>query len=184
MKTNELTMKLIKIILGIMLSSLVLGVSYFTYNLFINPISPRGSVEYKSEGKEITISYYRPYINERLIFGESTDGALVPFGKYWRLGANLTTKITTNQDLNIAERYLPKGTYGLYTYPYAKNWVLVIHETTGRISFSEPDSNGILMKINIFVQIINKPLEQFTIDFVGSSIRMRWDRTKVIIPIN
>ena len=177
-------MKPIKIILGILLSLFILGISYFTYNLFINPISPRESVEYKNKGKEINISYYRPYKKERLIFGEATDGALVPYGKYWRLGANLTTKVITNQDLNIAGRKLPKGTYGLYTYPYAENWVLVIHETTGRISFSEPDSNGIIMKINIPVKSIDKPLEQFTIDFVGSSIRMRWDRTKVIIPIN
>jgi hypothetical protein len=177
-------MKPIKIILGILLSLFILGISYFTYNLFINPISPRESVEYKNEGKEINISYYRPYKKERLIFGEATDGALVPYGKYWRLGANLTTKVITNQDVEIAGRKLPKGTYGLYTYPYAENWVLVIHETTGRISFSEPDSKGIIMKINIPVQSIDKPLEQFTIDFVGSSIRMRWDRTKVIIPIN
>lgn len=177
-------MKPIKIILGILLSSLILVGSYFAYNLFINPISPRKSVKYKSEGKEISISYYRPYKKERLIFGEAADGALVPYGKYWRLGANLTTKIITNNDLDIAGRKLPKGTYGLYTYPYGENWMLVIHETTGRISFSEPDSKGILMKINIPVQAIDNSLEQFTIDFVGSSIRMRWDRTKVIIPIN
>ena len=177
-------MKPIKTILIILLSLLVLGGSYFTFNLFINPKSPRESVEYKSEGKEINIIYYRPYKRERLIFGEAADNALVPYGKYWRLGANLTTKIITNQDLDIAGRKLPKGTYGLYTYPHAENWVLVIHETTGRISFSEPDSNGIIMKINIPVQAIEKPLEQFTIDFIGSSIRMRWDSTKVIIPIN
>ena len=177
-------MKPIKIILGILISSLILVGSYFAYNLFINPISPRESVKYKSEGKEISISYYRPYKKERLIFGEAAEGALVPYGKYWRLGANLTTKIITNNDLDITGRKLPKGTYGLYTYPYAENWMLVIHETTGRISFSEPDSKGILMKINIPVQAIDNPLEQFTIDFVGSSIRMRWDRTKVIIPIN
>ena len=177
-------MKPIKIILGILLCLFILGISYFTYNLFINPISPRESVEYNNKGKEINISYYRPYKKERLIFGEATDGALVPYGKYWRLGANLTTKVITNQDLDIAGRKLPKGTYGLYTYPYAENWVLVIHETTGRISFTEPDSNGIIMKINIPVKSIDKTLEQFTIDFVGSSIRMRWDRTKVIIPIN
>ena len=64
-------MKPIKIILGILLSSLILVGSYFAYNLFINPISPRESVKYKSEGKEISISYYRPYKKERLIFGEA-----------------------------------------------------------------------------------------------------------------
>ena len=86
--------------------------------------------------------------------------------------------------MDFAGRILPKGTYGLYTYPYAENWVLVVHKTTGRISFSEPDSNGILMKINLPVQVLGESLDQFTIDFVGSSIRIRWDTTKVVIPIN
>ena len=177
-------MKIIKIIFGILLSLVIITGLFLTYNLFINPKSPRGSAEYKNEGKEIEINYYQPYKKDRLIFGEAQDGALVPYGEYWRLGANLTTKISTNQDLDFAGRILPKGTYGLYTYPYAENWVLIVHKTTGRISFSEPDSNGILMKINLPVQVLGESLDQFTIDFVGSSIRMRWDTSKVVIPIN
>ena len=177
-------MKIIKIIFGILLSLVIVTGLFLTYNLFINPKSPRGSAEYKNEGKEIEINYYQPYKKDRLIFGEVQDGALVPYGKYWRLGANLTTKISTNQDLDFAGRILPKGTYGLYTYPYAENWVLVVHKTTGRISFSEPESKGIVMKINLPVQTLDESLEQFTIDFVESSIRIRWDTTKVVIPIN
>ena len=52
------------------------------------------------------------------------------------------------------------------------------------ISLTEPDFKGILMKINLPVQKLDKSLEQFTIDFVESSLRMRWDKTKVVIPIN
>ena len=40
------------------------------------------------------------------------------------------------------------------------------------------------MKINLPVQKLDKSLEQFTIDFVESSLRMRWDKIKVVIPIN
>ena len=177
-------MKVFKIIIGVLLSLVILTGSFLTYNLFINPKSPKDLVEFKTYEKEISVQYYQPYKNERLIFGELDNGALVPYGYYWRLGANLTTKITTNQDLNLAGRSLPKGTYGLYAYPYAENWVVIVHEKTGRISFSEPDSKGILMKINLPVQKLDKSLEQFTIDFVESSLRMRWDKTKVVIPIN
>ena len=177
-------MKVFKIIIGVLLSLVILTGSFLTYNLFINPKSPKDLVEFKTYEKEISVQYYQPYKNERLIFGELDNGALVPYGYYWRLGANLTTKITTNQDLNFAGRSLPKGTYGLYAYPYAENWVVIVHEKTGRISFSEPDSKGILMKINLPVQKLDKSLEQFTIDFVESSLRMRWDKTKVVIPIN
>ena len=177
-------MKVFKIIIGVLLSLVILTGSFLTYNLFINPKSQKDLVEFKTDEKEISVQYYQPYKNERLIFGELDNGALVPYGYYWRLGANLTTKITTNQDLNFAGRTLPKGTYGLYAYPYAENWVVIVHEKTGRISFSEPDSKGILMKINLPVQKLDKSLEQFTIDFVESSLRMRWDKTKVVIPIN
>ena len=177
-------MKVFKIIIGVLLSLVILTGSFLVYNLFINPKSPKDLVEFKTDEKEISVQYYQPYKNERLIFGELDNGALVPYGYYWRLGANLTTKITTNQDLNFAGRSLPKGTYGLYAYPYAENWVVIVHEKTGRISFSEPDSKGILMKINLPVQKLDKSLEQFTIDFVESSLRMRWDKTKVVIPIN
>jgi hypothetical protein len=177
-------MKVFKIIIGVLLSLVILTGSFLAYNLYINPKSPKGVVDFKNDGKEIRIEYYRPYKNERLIFGESDNGALVPYGFYWRLGANLTTKITTNKDLDFAGRNLPKGTYGLYAYPYAENWVVIIHKKTGRISFSEPDPASVLMKINLPVQKLDKSLEQFTIDFVESSLRMRWDKTKVVIPIN
>ena len=177
-------MKVFKIIIGVLLSIVILTGSFLAYNLFINPKSPKDVAEFKKDDKEISVQYYRPYKNERLIFGELDNGALVPYGSYWRLGANLTTKITTNKNLNFAGRNLPKGTYGLYAYPYAENWVVIVHEKTGRISFSEPDSKGILMKINLPVQKLDKSLEQFTIDFVESSLRMRWDKTKVVIPIN
>ena len=177
-------MKILKSFLFILLLIIGLAGIYFVYGLYINPKSPLEHVDYTDGDTEISIRYYRPYKNERLIFGTKESGALVPYGYYWRLGANLTTKITTNQDLNFAGRSLPKGTYGLYAYPYAENWVVIVHEKTGRISFSEPDSNGILMKINLPVQKLDKSLEQFTIDFVESSLRMRWDKTKVVIPIN
>jgi hypothetical protein len=52
------------------------------------------------------------------------------------------------------------------------------------LSFTEPDPSGILMKVNLPVQSLEEPLEQFTIDFVDSSLRIRWDTTKVVIPIH
>jgi len=109
---------------------------------------------------------------------------LVPYGVYWRLGANLTTKLTTNQDLDFAGRTLPKGSYGLYVYPYAENWLVFVHTKTGGISFNEPEAEGIIMKVNVPVTSLSESLEQFTIDFVDSSLRFRWDTTEVLIPIH
>lgn len=176
-------MKIIKISLFALLGLVVIAGLFFAYGLYINPKSPLGSAEYQDAEKEITVRYYRPFKNDRLIFGEAADGALVPFGSYWRLGANLTTKLTTNKDLNLAGRLLPKGTYGLYVYPYAENWVLYVHTKTGGFSAVEPDPSGILMKINLPVQQVEQPVEQFTMDFIDNALRMQWDTTKVVLPL-
>jgi len=111
-------MKILKYILITVVSLVVIAAAFFAYGLYINPKSPKGMAEYSSGSKEIAIRYYRPFKKERLIFGAQEDGALVPYGQYWRLGANLTTRLTTNTDLSFASRSLPAGSYGLYTYPY------------------------------------------------------------------
>ena len=176
-------MKILKrIFLGI-LALLLLGGLYFVYGLYINPKSPLGSAHYEKENQTIDIRYYRPYKNDRLIFGDKNENALVPFGLYWRLGANLTTKLTATSDFTFAGRSLPAGSYGLYTYPYAENWVMVVHRNSGGFSAAEPDSEGIVMKVNVPVQTLDSPVEQFTIDFVDHYLRMRWDTTQVVIPI-
>ena len=69
----------------------VIGI-YFAYNI-LNPKSPLETVS--TDDSNISITYSRPYKNDRLIFGEENDGALVPFGVYWRTGANKHTFIET-----------------------------------------------------------------------------------------
>ena len=177
-------MKILKRIGIILLSIIVFAVLYFAYGLYINPKSPKGAATFEKGNTEITVRYYRPYKRDRLIFGTQEDGALVPYGIYWRLGANLKTRITTNKDLTLANRQLAAGTYGLYTYPFKDHWVLIVHENHSGFSAAEPDPTGILMKINIPTQTLEEPLEQFTVDFKEQNIRMRWDTTQVLIPFS
>ena len=53
---------------------IVIGI-YFAYNI-LNPKSPLETVS--TDDSNISITYSRPYKNDRLIFGEENDGALVP----------------------------------------------------------------------------------------------------------
>src|ERR1700722_13519621 len=57
---------------------------------------------------DITIKYHRPLINDRKIWG-----ALVPYGKVWRAGANENTTITFDDPVTIEGQPLAAGTYGL-----------------------------------------------------------------------
>ena len=177
-------MKILKRIGIVLIAVIMLAVLYFVYGLYINPKSPKGAARYENGDTEISIHYYRPLKRDRLIFGSQEDGALVPYGAYWRLGANLITRIKTNKNLALANRELDAGTYGLYTYPYKDHWVLVVHENFRGFSAAEPDPSGVLMKINITTQTLEEPLERFTIYFKEQNIRMRWDTTQVLIPFS
>ena len=89
-------MKFIKKIGFLVLAILIAVILYGVYGVFINPKSPKGNVLFKNENIEMEVSYSRPYKRERLIFGNVNEGALVPFGKYWRLGANFATSFKVN----------------------------------------------------------------------------------------
>ena len=62
-------MKILKSFLFILLLIIGLAGFYFVYGLYINPKSPLEHVDYTDGDTEISIRYYRPYKNERLIFG-------------------------------------------------------------------------------------------------------------------
>ena len=178
---------MIKKIFLIISTIIVFVIIYGSYITFINPKSPKGtsSIEYKKN--KLKVVYYRPYVNERLIFGEKADGALVPYDEYWRLGANFATVFSTNQSVSFAGENILPGNYRIYAIPYSNFWKIAINSDAGAFGFSEPYYEKDIYRINVPVSTLDKMIEQFTIDFVkdsiGVSLRMRWDKTKILIPI-
>ncbi|MCY4561461.1 MAG: DUF2911 domain-containing protein [Flavobacteriaceae bacterium] len=176
---------LIIIVALIVIFILAIG-GYIAYGL-IFPKSPKGSATFNDEDLRLKVSYYQPYKKDRLIFGPEEQDALVPFGKYWRLGANLTTKIKLNQDVSFGGKTLNKGTYGLYTYPYPNKWTLIVSSKSSGSSYNEPAKDKIVLSVDLPTYILETELEQFTIDFVRKDqqilLRFRWDKTGVDVPI-
>ena len=123
-----------------------------------------------------------------MIFGAEEDGALVPFGVYWRLGANFATTFETNKEISFAGRPLAAGKYRVYAVPEQDHWVITINSEFGSFGYSEPDYEKDIMSVNIASAQLMNPVEQFTIDFVEGndslSLRFRWDTTAVSLPIN
>ena len=78
---------------------LVLGFVRYAIYILVNPVSPKDTVVYNSDDANFEVVYSRPYKKDRLIFGSEEDGALVPFGKYWRTGANAATTFETSSDI-------------------------------------------------------------------------------------
>jgi len=178
-------MKKIFAALGIIL---LIVIGYMVYGTFIHPKSPKGVTTFEKDDLKIEVVYHRPYKRDRLIFGPVGDKALVPYGKYWRLGANAATTFETNQEIAFAGRTLAAGKYRLYAIPESDHWVIALNEEAGAFGYSEPDYDKDIMRVNTIAAQLLNPVDPFTIDLVedGESLtlHMRWDTTAVAIPLN
>ena len=83
--------------------------------------SPTANIKQNFALSSIEISYSRPGVKGRKIFGD-----LVPYGKVWRTGANNATTITFGEDVTIGGKKVPRGKYGLLTIPGESEWTFII----------------------------------------------------------
>lgn len=180
-------MKLKRILTAIGLFILFV-IGYMTYISFINPKSPKGVVTHEGDDLKIEVVYHRPFKKGRLIFGADEDGALVPYGAYWRLGANAATTFESSQDISFAGRMLAAGKYRMYAIPEADHWTVAINEEAGAFGYLTPNYSKDIMRVNVPTAVLMNPVEQFTIDVLESennlTLRMRWDTTSIAIPLN
>lgn len=87
--------------------------------------SPLSTVEQQVGLTDVSVTYSRPSVKGRVIFGD-----LVPYGEMWRWGANASTKIKTSDDIKINGHDVPAGTYALYAIPGETEWTIIIHSNT------------------------------------------------------
>lgn len=151
------------------------------------PASPHDTVAYSQGGLDIKVSYSRPFKKGRLIFGEKSAGALVPFGKYWRLGANAATEISFSKAVQFAGKPLAAGTYRLYAIPGATTWKVILNSQVGKFGFFEPDHEKDVLSVEVPSETAATSIEQFTIRVSGepsaASLEFSWDTTTVRIPV-
>src|SRR5260221_4324984 len=83
--------------------------------------SPPQTIKQDFGLSSIELSYSRPGMKGRKIFG-----ALVPFGKGWRTGANNATTLTFGVEAMICATKIAAGKYGLLTIPDKDKWTFII----------------------------------------------------------
>ncbi|MBX3158131.1 MAG: DUF2911 domain-containing protein [Deltaproteobacteria bacterium] len=87
--------------------------------------SPPASVQQTVGLTEISVSYHRPAVSNRKVWGE-----LVPYDAVWRAGANENTTVTFSTDVKVNGRPLRAGTYGLHMLPTQKDWTVIFSTAT------------------------------------------------------
>ena len=84
--------------------------------------SPFATTSLYIGASEMRVHYFRLGVKGREIWG-----ALVPYDRLWRTGANEAPTITFSHDVTIEGRPLAAGTYTLLTIPGRTEWTLVFN---------------------------------------------------------
>jgi len=144
----------------------------------LGQLSPRDTARGTVGGAEVWIDYSRPSRRGRDIFG-----ALEPWNKVWRTGANAATQLSTPVDLVIGGATVPAGKYTLWTLPSPTGWKLIINKQTGQWgTMYDPQQD--LVRVDAKVETLAAPLEQFTIVFDPGAITFAWDKTRYAVPVS
>jgi hypothetical protein len=178
-------MKKFLIISGVVI--FIIG-GYIVYRVLDSKqLSPKKTTTYSYNGLDLKVVYCSPSKRGRLIFGDSAAKALVPYGKYWRLGANEATEITLSKDVSISAKPLKAGSYRLYAVPKESTWEVSFNSELGKWGYDEPDHSQDVLKVEVPAEKVPSETEQFTITFsadsVGVNINFDWDKTHVRVPI-
>lgn len=86
---------------------------------------------------DMTISYHRPAVNKRTVWGD-----LVPYDQVWRAGANENTSVTFSSPVMVEGKKLAAGTYGLHMIPTQKDWTVIFSNVAsawGSFSYDEKE---------------------------------------------
>ena len=145
--------------------------------------SPTANIKQNFALSSIEISYSRPGVKGRKVFGD-----LVPFGKVWRTGANNATTITFGDDVTIGGTKVPAGKYGLLTIPNQNEWTIIISKQTGVTSPADYKQDQDVVRVSAKPATMPFAIETFmiTVDDITSNscnIGLGWENTWVTFPI-
>ena len=127
---------------------------------------------------DITVSYHRPLVKGRVIWG-----GLEPWGEVWRAGANENTTISFSDDVTVDGQPLPAGTYGLHMIPKQDEWTVIFskNSTSWGSYFYEPAEDALRIQV--------KPVpidmrEALTYDFDDPkedavTVALKWEKVSI-----
>lgn len=172
-----------KILLGLTIIILIF-IGFIAFQLSNNSTqSPAANVKFLLEELVISIDYHRPFKKGRNIFG-----GLVPYGKYWRTGANNATEIEFNKELYFGDQKISAGRYRLYTIPNKDSWKIVLNSELDQWGLFEPNYDLDVVNIEVQSNLLNEIQEQFEIVLIpkssGAALILAWDQTQVEVPIS
>ncbi|MEX0679799.1 MAG: DUF2911 domain-containing protein [Balneolales bacterium] len=145
-----------------------------------NPrVSPNAVVHQTIGTTDVAITYGRPSVRDRVIFG-----VLVPFGEVWRAGANEATTITFSDDVFIEGEPVEAGTYGLFTIPREdENWTIILNSTANQWGAYDYNNEEDVLRVDVSAEEVPRREQMMfffeDVDATSGTIVLHWDTARV-----
>ncbi|MDZ7767435.1 MAG: DUF2911 domain-containing protein [Melioribacteraceae bacterium] len=141
-------------------------------------LSPKASVSQVIGYTEVSITYSRPGVKERDIWG-----GLVPYNQVWRTGANEATTIEFNNDVVINGNEVPKGKYGLFTIPGENKWTIILNKVWDQWGAFNYNAEEDFLRFNAKPEKSDfTPRLLFTFEYVSpysANVLLEWNHIEV-----
>ena len=143
-------------------------------------LAGRGETKETVHGATLELDYGTPAKRGREIWG-----ALVPWDKVWRTGANMATHFSTDRTLAFGDVVVPPGRYTLFSIPSPNGGTLIINRQTGQ-NGQQYDQAQDLGRVPLQIRKLAEPVEVFTIGASetaqGGELSLQWDRAALVAP--
>lgn len=165
-------------------ASLCLPVPAGAADLVLPRPSPKASLTQTVGITDITVTYSRPGVKGRVIWGD-----LVPYNKVWRTGANEATVISFSDDVLIQGQKLAAGKYSLHTIPSTAEWTIIFNKEVdqwGSYSY-DPKSDALRVAVvtrpGPFREWMTFHIPDMSASGDTCELVLAWDKLEVPIPI-
>jgi hypothetical protein len=134
-----------------------------TVEVALNP--PRVEGQPAAPAKKIRIVYGQPHARGRTVIGTLA----AEMDTVWRLGANTSTTLTTDVDLDVGGTTVPQGNYSLYALTSSKGeWKLIINKNTGQWGTTYDKAHD-LARVSLTSTELHQPIESLSITLVPAA---------------
>ncbi len=140
-----------------------------------NPKSPAKTLEATINGIHVKVTYHSPAVRDRDIWG-----ALVPYDKIWRTGANDATVITLSADAKIHGKAVAAGSYSLFTIPSKDKWTLILNSDTKQWGAYKYDMANDVLRVDVTPVKSDSFNENMSFEHMDNKIAISWEN--LIVP--
>lgn len=184
-----------------LLAVVVFTSQYASAQLRLPRGSQKASVMQTIGVTDLTITYHRPGVKGRKVWGDPPPTAkgeatldnsnmrpegmpLVPYGHIWRTGANDATQFIVTDAVKINGQPLPAGEYSLHTIPGKDEWTIVFNGNANQWGSFNYDASKDTLRVKTKPRWATENQEWMAIDIEPTTddtatVTISWEKIRV-----